>query len=161
MTTDFNEPHFALSPVFGSLLGFTWYCIAKCFCTFAPGVEQHVDVISWVMCGNGLAGCATCFHRELISANDGCGWRIHWQLDSVAVLFHNSSLPTIILQVLHQRDDDMGSLWHCWQWPWGSEVRYTSPTREGQHHVETIADCSCHAQTVQGVFFTTNPLSLV
>lgn len=100
----------------------TWTCIAGCFCTFTPGVEQHVDVISWVVSGNGLAACASCFHCELISANDGCGWRIHWELNSVAVLFHNRSLPSVILQVCDQRNDDMCSLCNRWEWTWGGEM---------------------------------------
>lgn len=111
--------------------------ITRCFCTFTPGVEQHVDVICRVVGGNSPTVWAVRFHCELITANDGCGWRIHGELSSVVDLFHNSSLPTIVLQVVHQRDDDMGSLWHCRQRPWGGERRHTSPTWE----VQIIADC--------------------
>lgn len=84
--------------------------ILKCFPTTAPGVEQYIDVVGWIVRGDELAACATGFHYELISANHGRGRRVHGQLESVAALFHHGGLPAIILQVLHQGDDDMGSL---------------------------------------------------
>ena len=107
--------------------------MAWCSCTFTPGVEQHVDVVSGVVCGDELAVCAVRLHRELVSADDRRGWRINRQLYLSVVLFHNSSLPAAVLQVLHKRDDDMGSLRHRRQRPWRGEMRQTSPTCEGIH----------------------------
>lgn len=89
--------------------------------TFTPGVEQDVDVIVWMVCGNSMAARAGGFHRQLISADGGRGRRVHLQLDPAAFLLQQDSLPpAVLLQVLlvlHQRDADLGSLGHGWQRP--------------------------------------------
>lgn len=87
--------------------------------TSTPGVEQNVDVIIWMVCGNSMAARAGGFHRQLISADGGRGRRLHPQLDPVSFLLHQGSFPPAVLQVLqvlqalqalHQRDVDLGSL---------------------------------------------------
>lgn len=64
-----------------------------------------------------MAAHAGGFHRELISTDGGRGRRVHRQLNSVAFLLHQGGLPPAVLQALHQRDDDLGSLGNGWQRP--------------------------------------------
>lgn len=87
-----------------------------CF-TFAPGVEQQEDVVGRVVFGDAHAVAAVGFHREPIPADGGRGRRVHRQHYLFVHLFDHGGLPAVVSQLLHQRDDHMGSLRHGGQLP--------------------------------------------
>lgn len=78
--------------------------------TFTPGIEEHVNIFV-VVVRAGLAGLQVlgCDAQLVFSDNSG-GGRVDGQLDSRGVLLHNLGLPAFILQLFHQRYDDVRAL---------------------------------------------------
>jgi len=78
--------------------------------TFAPGVEQQVDVVGRVAHGDALAAGVVRLHRELVAADGGGGGGVHRQQQPAAVPPHHGGRPAVVLQLVHQGDDDVSSL---------------------------------------------------
>lgn len=80
--------------------------------TFTPRVEEDDDVLA------GVVNCWLLVLRRLSrdseaeQADHSGGRGVHGQLDLVAGLLCDLGLPAIVLQVLHQRNDDVGSFGH-------------------------------------------------
>lgn len=63
-------------------------------------------------------------HGEPIEADHSVGRRVYGQLDLAAVLLRDLGLPALVLQVLHQRNDNMSPFGHFGQETWNSRDRY-------------------------------------
>lgn len=86
------------------------------YLTFTPGVEEHVDIFLGVIDVNTLAFCTPGADCELVFSDDSRGRRVDWQLDAIGVLLHNLGFPAQVLQLLHERNDDVRALRHQRQW---------------------------------------------
>lgn len=97
--------------------------------TFAPGVEQHVNVIFrhvW----QAESSCWTVRHNaELVTSNTR-GWeRVHTQFESVLAPFDNPCTPAVFLEFIHNRDDHVCAVTDWWDVACKTHKDKTIPVR--------------------------------
>ncbi len=86
--------------------------------TFTPGIEEHVNVFIMVMRGSFARLQTLRCDGQLVRPDNSSDGGVDGQLDPADVLLHDLGLPAFILELVHQRYDDVCPLRHLREWPW-------------------------------------------